>query len=319
MIVTESGLKMRCQMKFIGRHRVTISTNTTLGNFLQMGFPPGHFTHVLIDEAGQCTEPETMVPISLLVKDKSQVILAGDPRQLQAIVINRFSIHKEFARSFLERLLDRPPYKKDMHRFPNSCGYNPMCLTKLLNNYRALPTIMCTYSRLFYDNELIPMVSEEDSREIRLLERAKVVFEPITKEIPKKQAAFFFGVDGKNMQDNDSPSWYNPMEAKDVFFMAVSLYRANIHEDQIGILTPYAKQVKTIRNLFIGTDVAMPKIGSVEEFQGQVGFSIRKNDKIILYIFPISAGTRHYAHLNGALRADIDPDRHTVVFGIRKI
>lgn len=178
---------MRCQMKFIGRHRVTISTNTTLGNFLQMGFPPGHFTHVLIDEAGQCTEPETMVPISLLVKDKSQVILAGDPRQLQAIVINRFSIHKEFARSFLERLLDRPPYKKDMHRFPNSCGYNPMCLTKLLNNYRALPTIMCTYSRLFYDNELIPMVSEEDSREIRLLERAKVVFEPITKEIPKSR------------------------------------------------------------------------------------------------------------------------------------
>ncbi|KAH8239207.1 hypothetical protein KR032_001787 [Drosophila birchii] len=268
MVVTESGLKLRCQMKFIGRHRVTISTNATLGNFMQMDFPPGHFTHVLIDEAGQCTEPETMVPISMLVKDQSQVVLAGDPRQLQAIVINNFSCHNEYAKSFLERLLDRPPYKKDLQRFPDSSGYNPMCLTKLLNNYRALPTIMCTYSKLFYDDELISMVSETDSREIRLLERAKVVFNPV-KDIPTKQAAFFFGIDGKNMQENDSPSWYNPLEAKEVFFTTIALYRANVHEDQIGILTPYAKQVKTIKSLFIGTDVAMPKIGSVEEFQGQ--------------------------------------------------
>jgi len=34
------------------------------------------------------------------------------------------------------------------------------------------------------------------------------------------------------------------------------------------------KQVKMLRNMFIGTDVAMPKIGSVEEFQGQVGYSM---------------------------------------------
>ncbi|XP_017029857.2 probable RNA helicase armi [Drosophila kikkawai] len=268
MVITESGLKLRCQMKFIGRHRVTISTNTTLGNFMQMGFPTGHFTHVLIDEAGQCTEPETMVPISLLVRNKSQVVLAGDPRQLQAIVINRFSSHRDYAKSFLERLLDRHPYNKDLQRFPDSSGYNPMCLTKLLNNYRALPSIMCTYSKLFYDDELIPMVSETDSREIRLLEKARAVFKPV-KDIPIKQGAFFFGIDGRNMQESDSPSWYNPLEAKEVFFTTIALYRANVHEDQIGILTPYAKQVKTIRNLFKGTDVVMPKIGSVEEFQGQ--------------------------------------------------
>ncbi|KAH8296681.1 hypothetical protein KR054_009766, partial [Drosophila jambulina] len=268
MIITESGLKLRCQMKFIGRHRVTISTNATLGNFMQMDFPPGHFTHVLIDEAGQCTEPEAMVPISMLVRDQSQVVLAGDPRQLQAIVVNRFSCHQDYAKSFLERLLDRQPYKKDLQRFPDSSGYNPMCLTKLLNNYRALPTIMCTYSKLFYDDELIPMVNETDSREIQLLEKARVVFKDV-QDIPTKQATFFFGIDGKNMQENDSPSWYNPMEAKEVFFTTIALYRANITADQIGILTPYAKQVKTIRTLFIGTDVAMPKIGSVEEFQGQ--------------------------------------------------
>ncbi|KAH8263820.1 hypothetical protein KR038_007925, partial [Drosophila bunnanda] len=268
MVVTDSGLKLRCQMKFIGRHRVTISTNATLGNFIQMDFPPGHFTHVLIDEAGQCSEPEVMVPISMLVRDQSQVVLAGDPRQLQAIVINRYATFKDYSKSFLERLLELAPYRKDIKRFPDNCGYNPLCLTKLLNNYRALPTIMCTYSKLFYDNELISMVSENDSREMELLKRAKAIFKPVN-GIPAKQAAFFYGIDSKNLQENDSPSWYNPLEAKEVYFTTIALYRVNVHEDQIGILTPYAKQVKTIKNLFSGTNVTMPKIGSVEEFQGQ--------------------------------------------------
>ncbi|KAH8255162.1 hypothetical protein KR038_003242 [Drosophila bunnanda] len=268
MLITPTGLKMRCQMVFFKHHRVIISTNSTLGNFMQMDFPAGHFTHVLIDEAGQCSEPETMVPISLLTRDKSQVILAGDTKQLQAIVINRFSCHNEYSKSFLERLLDQPPYKKDLLKFPNSSGYNPHCLTKLLNNYRALPTIMYTYSKLFYDNELIPMVSETDSREIRLLEQVQVVFNPV-KDIPKNHGAFFYGIDGRNMQCLDSPSWYNPQEAKEIYLMTVSLYKANINENQIGILTPYAQQVKTLKILFMSTNTVMPKIGSVEQFQGQ--------------------------------------------------
>lgn len=269
MIVTDSGLKLRCQMKFLVLHRVIIGTCTTLGNFMQMDIPPGHFTHVLIDEAGQCTEPETVVPFVLLSQNRSQVILAGDPHQLQAIVISPYATECGLRKSFLERLLEHAPYRKDMQRFPHHSGYNPGVLTKLLYNYRALPSIMSVYSKLFYDNELVSMVSEKESREAKLLADLQAIFEPNV-DMPRTHGTFFYGIMGENMQETDSPSWYNPAEAREVFLITIQLYRRNIHPDQIGILTPYAKQVKMLRNMFIGADVAMPKIGSVEEFQGQV-------------------------------------------------
>ncbi|XP_017954743.2 probable RNA helicase armi, partial [Drosophila navojoa] len=268
MIVTDSGLKLRCQAKFLGKHRITISTCTTLGNFIQMEFPRDHFTHVLIDEAGQCTEPETMVPIALLAKKRNQVILAGDPYQLQAIVTSRYSNEMGLNVSFLERLLQTPPYRRDLQRFPHSSGYNPCLLTKLLYNYRALPSIMCVYSKLFYDDELVSMISEKDSREARYLAELQAVFEPHV-DMPCTHGTFFYGIMGENLQDLDSPSWYNNDEAREVFLLAVALFRRNVPTDHVGILTPYAKQVKVLRSLFITANMSMPKIGSVEEFQGQ--------------------------------------------------
>ncbi|KAI9586829.1 hypothetical protein GQX74_002676 [Glossina fuscipes] len=72
------------------------------------------------------------------------------------------------------------------------------------------------------------------------------------------------------MSEEDSPSWYNPYEAKEVFLMTAKWYRCcNIKTESIGIISPYMKQVKYLRNLFVDADVAMPKIGIVEEFQGQ--------------------------------------------------
>ena len=52
--------------------------------------------------------------------------------------------------------------------------------------------------------------------------------------------------------------------------MTLQLYRKNIKPESIGIITPYSKQVKHLRSLFTTADIEMPKIGSVEEFQGQV-------------------------------------------------
>ncbi|XP_034487234.1 probable RNA helicase armi isoform X2 [Drosophila innubila] len=268
MIVTDSGLKLRCQSKFLCLHRVIISTCSTLGNFHQMDIPRGHFTHVLIDEAGQCCEPESVVPIALLRNNRSQVVLAGDPHQLQGMVLNLKAVDFGLSISLLERLLQRSPYCKDLLRFPDSSGYNPCILTKLLNNYRAIPSIMSVYSKLFYDNELISMVSENESREAVLLQNLLTIFEPNT-TMPRTHGTFFHGIMGENMQEEDSPSWYNPAEARQVFLTTIQLYRRKVHPDQIGIVTPYCKQVKALRNLFICSDMVMPKIGTIEEFQGQ--------------------------------------------------
>ena len=48
-----------------------------------------HFTHIFIDEAGHATEPETVIPLGLfnpLMKHGGQLVLAGDPKQLGAMV-----------------------------------------------------------------------------------------------------------------------------------------------------------------------------------------------------------------------------------------
>ncbi|KAM8706537.1 hypothetical protein ACLKA7_010752 [Drosophila subpalustris] len=268
MIVTDSGLQLRCQSKFLCLRRVIISTCNTLGNFHQMDIPSGHFTHVLIDEAAQSVEPESVVPISLLTNNRSQVILAGDPHQLQGRVVDQKAAAFGLNVSLLERLLERSPYCKDLLRFPDNSGYNPIVLTKLLNNYRALPSVMNVYSKLFYDNELISMVSEQDSREALLLPDLQAIFEP-DMIMPRNHGTFFHGILGENRQEDDSPSWYNPAEARQVFITTIQLYRRKVNPDQIGIVTPYSKQVKALRNLFICADVVMPKIGTVEEFQGQ--------------------------------------------------
>ncbi|KAL9893048.1 putative RNA helicase armi [Glossina fuscipes fuscipes] len=53
-----------------------------------------------------------------------------------------------------------------------------------------------------------------------------------------------------------------------VFLMTVKLYRKDIKPESIGIITPFIKQVEHLRDLFL--DAGEAKIGTVEEFQGQI-------------------------------------------------
>lgn len=61
----------------------------------------------------------------------------------------------------------------------------------------------------------------------------------------------FHGVEGENCQTPDSPSWFNPMEASQVFLYINDFYRLGLKADDIGIISPYVKQVikKTLYNL----------------------------------------------------------------------
>lgn len=49
----------------IGRHRITVGTCVSVGILYTMGLPRGHFTHVIIDEAGQAMEPEILIPLGI--------------------------------------------------------------------------------------------------------------------------------------------------------------------------------------------------------------------------------------------------------------
>ncbi|XP_026849926.1 probable RNA helicase armi [Drosophila persimilis] len=106
MLITKSCLKLRRHREILGAHRLIIGTCATLGNPMPMSFPGGHFTHLFMDETGQSTEPETLMPAALLSKDRGRVILAGDPHQLQPVVHSSYGRACGFGTSMLERLLN---------------------------------------------------------------------------------------------------------------------------------------------------------------------------------------------------------------------
>lgn len=112
IITTKTGLVLNANSVSLASYKLLISTCSSFGSLMYMKFKRSHFTHVIVDEAGQCLESEAMIPISLLNKAKGQIILAGDPMQLGPIVISRLANYRGLSKSYLARLLDRTPYTK---------------------------------------------------------------------------------------------------------------------------------------------------------------------------------------------------------------
>ena len=79
----------------------------------------------------------------------------------------------------------------------------------------------------------------------------------------------FHGVRGQNHQEGDCPSWYNPQEIWECITYMKKCYSIGLNADHCGIITPYKKQVQKLRQLLMELDIPVPKIGTVEDFQGQ--------------------------------------------------
>nr|XP_026497854.1 probable RNA helicase armi [Vanessa tameamea] len=247
----------------ICRHRVTIGTCYCLGMFLQLKLPKGHFTHIIIDEAGQATEPEIMLPMNFTHKENGQIILAGDPMQLGPIILSKYCKENGMDESFLCRLLDRFPYLKDYDSFPN--GFDDRLVTMLNENYRSLKEIIKLPSDMFYDGKLAARIDESMPWTLKFIQATCEIFESNS----STGGIFVYGIKGDNVRAADSPSWYNPQEAAMAALTTCKLYKRHITADEIGIITPYLAQVKYLRVLFNSMGLPIPKIGTVEDFQGQ--------------------------------------------------
>lgn len=53
------------------------------------------------------------------------------------------------------------------------------------------------------------------------------------------------GLAGQDIQDPNSPSWYNPHEVFQVLLYVKRLFKSGIPTEDIGIITPYTAQVCT--------------------------------------------------------------------------
>ncbi|XP_077567431.1 RNA helicase Mov10l1 [Stigmatopora nigra] len=237
-------------------HRVVVSTCSSAGMFYNLGIQVGHFTHVFLDEAGQATEPESMIPISFISEIDGQIVLTGDPCQLGPVVKSKIAGAFGLGLSLMERLMASPLYARQ------ECGYDPKLVTKLIYNYRSHQALLKLPSDLFYHGEL-------------RVRAPKDVVESLCqwKTMPKKGFPLLFhGIRGKEMREGHNPSWFNPAEAVQVMLYCCQLTKKlynPVDPSQIGIIAPYRKQCEKIRILLAKVGLSDIKVGSVEEFQGQ--------------------------------------------------
>lgn len=142
---------------------------------------PLHWTALILDEAAQATEPEALIPLSVIAPFEDfnslsqvqvpQVIMAGDEYQLGPRLISRALPDTlgsfdtaGLEKSLFQRLFEHPLYAE--HPLSRSHGLRPLtremlpiirpAFANLIRNYRSHPAILTTSSALFYSDTLIP-------------------------------------------------------------------------------------------------------------------------------------------------------------------
>lgn len=93
------------------RYKVIVCTCVSASIPYGIGIPRGHFTHIIVDEAGQATEPEVMIGIKTMADIATNIILAGDPKQLGPIIRSGIARELGLEQSYLERLMSMEAYE----------------------------------------------------------------------------------------------------------------------------------------------------------------------------------------------------------------
>lgn len=235
-------------LRGLQRYRVIISTYMCSFSLYAEGLRRGHFSHIFLDEAGQASEPETMVPLSNLCKRGTVVVLAGDPCQLGPVIHSKEAENCGLSVSFLARLFDCAFYEDGNENY----------VTKLVRNYRCHPEILFLPSQLFYNEELIALKTEDPSA---------TKWEDL---LPKKDfPVLFMGIQGCDEREGNNPSWFNRIEVSKVVETVGKLIERGLKGEDIGVIAPYRQQVIKVSNTLESLGYEGVKVGSVEQFQGQ--------------------------------------------------
>ncbi|XP_039120023.1 probable RNA helicase SDE3 [Dioscorea cayenensis subsp. rotundata] len=236
-------------LKALMRYRIIVSTYMSASYLYAEGIRRGHFSHIFLDEAGQASEPETMIPMSNLCVKETVIVLAGDPMQLGPVVYSRSAESYGLGKSYLERLFDYEHYKNEDENY----------VTKLVRNYRCHPAILELPSKLFYKSELLAV---KDDIESSLYD---------WEDLPDKAfPVLFIGIQGCDEREGSNPSWFNRIEASKVVDIIRKLIRhTSLTEVDIGVITPYRQQVLKLKKALESLEMPDLKVGSVEQFQGQ--------------------------------------------------
>ncbi|NWX48109.1 SETX helicase, partial [Steatornis caripensis] len=245
------GHSQKVQVDIILESDIICCTLSTSGGgllesaFWRQGLDP--FSCVIVDEAGQSCEVETLIP---LIHRCSKLILVGDPRQLPPTVKSVKAQEYGYDQSLMARLhrhLEEQVQKNVLRSLP---------VVQLTVQYRMHPDICLFPSNYVYGRTLKTDKATEESR--------------CSSEWPFQPYLIFDVGDGREERDNDSFS--NPQEVKLVIELirTIKEKRKDLGLRHIGIITPYSAQKKKIQEqldrVFKNNS---PEVDTVDAFQGR--------------------------------------------------
>lgn len=208
----------------IKNHNIVIVTMSTSLLLSELGLQD-YFTHIFVDEAAQTLEAEAVMPLTL-ASEKTCIVLAGDHQQISPKVYSPEACDQKFDMSLLERLFQY--YDSFSHKIDPAKPLNIL----LRINYRTKMEILRFISAIFYGGP------------DKLESRANI---PSVLEITP---LMFYAVQGVEIQDKDSISFYNMSEVQEVVERVHELYLnwpaewGERNAKAIGVVTPYFDQVR---------------------------------------------------------------------------
>ncbi|XP_055322824.1 uncharacterized protein LOC129578378 isoform X2 [Sitodiplosis mosellana] len=197
------------------------------------------FDVCFIDEASQCTEPWTLVPLQYNV---TAMILVGDSKQLNPVVLSPVCRENNLERSLFARLYDTISQNGPMAESTYA----------MTTQYRMHPDICHFSNHYFYGNRLTSAPSSNDN----FMLRSYSVF----------NLNFF-------QSNNDHIHYYNMEEAAFVVSMLkVMVKHADPKDFSYGIITPYAKQRQELQTLLENSATLAAfniPVNTIDSYQGQ--------------------------------------------------
>ena len=105
----------------------------------------------------------------------------------------------------------------------------------------------------------------------------------------------FYGIVGYHYSDDNGGSLYNIIEAQEVVKIVKQLLTSStmkVNTADIGIITPYRKQVLVLRKLLRSNSLGAIRIGTVEDYQGQealctiISTVVSRDEEFIMKLHP---------------------------------
>jgi superfamily I DNA and/or RNA helicase len=198
------------------------------------------FDIMIMDEASQVASFMSLLPLSKCKK----FVLVGDNRQLQPI--EEEYISKEMNLSIFNRLFEMYP---DVS-------------TLLTIQYRMHKTIAQIASEIFYEERL--RTSENVAERILSLNAGTPQF--LDSKIP---AVFIDTSNVEYYEDEIGSGCSNTKEAKYVAYIVSLFIKNGIEPETIGVVTPYVKQKRLIREKLEVIGINGVEVDTVHKFQGR--------------------------------------------------